>query len=184
MDCFSVIEYSTWCMEPADQPLSGLHSNQEMIRDFYTAFQAREAQFMQQCYHSEASFYDPVFQSLKSNEVKAMWEMLIKSATDLTIAVSEIKATEHQVTCRWDAYYTFSKTGRKVHNIIQASFQFKDGKIVHHHDSFNFWRWSRQALGLIGLLLGWSSFVQNKVRTQAKKGLQKFMEQNNRQYNI
>ncbi|HND34234.1 MAG TPA: nuclear transport factor 2 family protein, partial [Myxococcota bacterium] len=64
-----------------------------------------------------------------------------------------------------------SATGRKVHNIIDAEFEFKDGKILRHRDTFDFWAWSRQALGPAGWVAGWSSVLQNKVRAQAAKGL-------------
>ena len=42
------------------------------------------------------------------------------------------------------------------------------------HDSFDLWRWSRQALGTKGLLLGWTPLVRNAVRAQALKGLRAF----------
>ncbi len=59
-------------------------------------------------------------------------------------------------------------------NRIDATFAFRDGLIVRHQDHFDFARWARQALGLPGLLLGWSSFLQNKVRAQAAAGLASF----------
>ena len=63
----------------------------------------------------------------------------------------------------------------KVHNIIGATFEFKDGLIYRHHDKFDFWHWSKPALGLPGALLGWTSFLQNKVKKGAMDGLQQFM---------
>ncbi|MEP7356378.1 MAG: nuclear transport factor 2 family protein, partial [Anaerolineales bacterium] len=71
--------------------------------------------------------------------------------------------------------YTFS-TGRKVLNIIDAEFQFQAGRIVAHRDRFSFWRWSRQALGPTGLLLGWTPLVHNKVRAIARARLDKFIQ--------
>ncbi|MNF00224.1 hypothetical protein D3C80_1990190 [compost metagenome] len=59
-------------------------------------------------------------------------------------------------------------------NDIQARFLFRDGKICEHHDHFDLWRWSRQALGAKGLLLGWAPLVQGKVHQQALKGLRAF----------
>jgi hypothetical protein len=67
-------------------------------------------------------------------------------------------------------------TGRRVHNKIDATFQFQDGKIIRHHDRFNFWKWSFMALGPVGLFLGWSPFIKNKVRKQAAKNLEKFIK--------
>lgn len=44
-----------------------------------------------------------------------------------------------------------------------------------HYDHLDFWRWSRQALGTPGLLLGWTPFLKAKVRTQAGANLQKIL---------
>jgi ketosteroid isomerase-like protein len=151
-------------------------TNDQLIRDFYAAFDRGDYAFMQYAYHPDATFYDPVFQDLDAREVKAMWQMLLTASSDLKVISSEVSSAETSGSCRWDAWYTFSRTGRKVHNIIQAKFQFKDGKIFRHEDQFDLWRWSRQALGFSGLLLGWSSVIRNKVRGTAKSALQKFLQ--------
>ncbi len=148
-----------------------MDAQQELISRFYSAFAARDYQTMNACYHREAEFYDPVFRKLKNNEVRAMWHMLTSNATDLKITFSEITPTS----CRWDAWYAFSRTGRKVHNIIQARFEFKDGLILSHTDTFDLWRWSRMALGWSGLLLGWSGYLKHKIHQTAYKSLIKFM---------
>ncbi|MCB0245996.1 MAG: nuclear transport factor 2 family protein, partial [Anaerolineae bacterium] len=62
------------------------------------------------------------------------------------------------------------------HNRIDASFRFQDGKIIQHRDSFSFWRWSSMALGPVGMLLGWSPLVKNKVRRQAAHNLERFIQ--------
>ncbi|HYF70356.1 MAG TPA: nuclear transport factor 2 family protein [Ohtaekwangia sp.] len=150
----------------------------ELIDQFYTAFQQKDYRGMQKLYHVDAVFRDPVFQRLTSEEVKAMWEMLLTQARDLDVSYQSVTANDHRGNCHWKAKYKFSKTGRPVHNIIEASFQFKDGLIYRHHDAFDLWRWSRQALGLSGLLLGWSPLVQNKIRRTARTSLDKFMAKN------
>lgn len=152
-----------------------MNSHEALITTFYSAFQRGDYAAMQACYHGDAEFSDPVFQSLNSREVKAMWQMLLTSAKDLRVTFSDVKANDNEGSCRWEAWYTFSRTGRLVHNIIEARFRFKDGKFVQHHDSFDLWKWSRQALGTSGLLLGWSPLVKNKVRATASKSLAKFI---------
>lgn len=152
-----------------------MHPNAALIQQFYTAFAAKDYRVMQQAYHADAMFSDPVFQKLSSEEVKAMWQMLITSAKDLELSCSDISADEKQGRCVWQAWYTFTATGRKVHNIIYASFEFKEGKIFRHNDHFDLWRWSRMALGMPGVLLGWSALIRNKVRKTARKRLEKFM---------
>jgi hypothetical protein len=80
-----------------------------------------------------------------------------------------------QVTDRsahWEPHYRFSATGRIVHNVIDAEFVFDaQGLIAEHRDRFDFWRWSRQALGPVGTLLGWTPMLRNKVRQQAGANL-------------
>jgi ketosteroid isomerase-like protein len=152
-----------------------MNTNEKLIHQFYTAFQHKDYVTMQELYHPKASFSDPVFHNLRSPEVKAMWEMLITSGKDLRVTFGQVSANETTGTCRWEAWYTFSRTGRNVHNIISASFEFQDGKILRHEDTFDFWRWSRQALGISGLLLGWTSVIRSKVSEMARISLRKFM---------
>ena len=104
-----------------------------------------------------------------------MWKMLTSRAADLAVEVSDVRADDRVGSAHWEARYTFSATGRHVHNVIEASFELRDGLISRHTDTFDFWRWSRQALGPAGYLLGWSSVIRNKVRGTAARGLDAFM---------
>jgi ketosteroid isomerase-like protein len=154
-----------------------MDQNREVITKFYQAFQQREWKTMQDCYHPDARFSDPAFPDLNSVEVKAMWRMLCENAQNFSLQFSEVNTNGNKGSCRWDARYTFSRSGRNVHNIIHAHFDFKAGLILHHTDAFNFWRWSRMALGLPGLFLGWSPFLRGKVQATARKSLLRFMSE-------
>jgi hypothetical protein len=156
-----------------------MHSNEKVIETFYSAFQKRNAEGMNSCYDPEAKFSDPVFQDLNGKQVTAMWRMLCERGKDLTIEFSSVEADERTGKAHWEATYTFSGTGRRVHNKIDAAFEFKNGKIVRHQDSFDLWKWTGMALGLKGWLLGWTPLVKNAVRKQANKSLEKFIEHGN-----
>lgn len=149
--------------------------NSQLIENFYTAFQNKDWKGMQACYHSEIQFSDPVFPNLKGKKAKAMWHMLLAASTDLDITFSDVQASHETGKAKWEARYSFSRTGRKVHNIIEAEFQFKDTLIIHHNDTFDLWKWSKMALGTSGLLLGWSSFMKRKIRQMASKSLDHFV---------
>lgn len=155
-----------------------MHPNAALIQRFYTAFQAGDAAGMRACYHPEIIFTDPAFGTLYEDEAGAMWAMLLSRAKDLRVTAGDIAADRQQGRAHWEARYTFGQTGRPVHNIIEATFEFRDGLIVRHRDDFDFWRWARQALGPVGLLLGWAPMVQARVRAQARAGLAAFMEKN------
>lgn len=149
------------------------HPNAQLVTRFYDAFAQRDWASMASCYHPEVHFTDPVFE-LHGPRAALMWRMLCTQAQGLRLSHSGVRADDAQGGAHWEAHYDFSKTGRPVHNVIEARFEFRDGLIHRHADSFDFWRWSRQALGLPGWLLGWSGSLQGKVRAQAAKGLDVF----------
>jgi ketosteroid isomerase-like protein len=152
-----------------------MHPHEKLIRDFYAAFAARDAKGMAACYHPDIFFSDPAFPNLRGAEASAMWAMLVSRGKDLQIILVEATADTEGGRARWDAIYTFSQTGRKVHNKISATFAFKDGKIVRHLDRFDFWAWAKQALGPPGLLLGWFGPFKSAVRKKADKSLRAYM---------
>jgi ketosteroid isomerase-like protein len=154
-----------------------MNANEQVISSFYSAFQERDHKKMNECYSDDVVFFDPVFGLLQAQQVKKMWEMLCKNAKDLAVVHGNIKDLgDDYYTCDWTATYTFSKTGRKVVNNIKAYMRFYDGKIIEHSDGFSVHKWSKQALGLPGLLFGWNSFFQRKIKNRAHKSLIRFME--------
>jgi len=151
-------------------------TNTELIEKFYTAFANADAETMVSCYTDDIAFEDPAFGPLQGEDAKNMWRMLVNPG--LALVFSKVWAQERDGRqlggAHWDATYIFSKTGRKVVNRIDASFEFRNGLICRHRDHFSFWKWSSQALGLPGQLLGWTPFLQHKVRQQALDRLRKF----------
>lgn len=153
-----------------------MHPNARLIDGFYQAFSRRDYAAMYACYHPDATFSDPAF-SLAGWKIGAMWRMLCTRGKDLLLHYDGIIADDHRGSARWSASYTFSATGRKVHNIISAQFTFRDAKIMEHRDSFSLYRWSRMALGPKGVLLGWLPPVQHAIRSQAAQSLEAFIAQ-------
>ncbi|WP_113651174.1 nuclear transport factor 2 family protein [Pedobacter namyangjuensis] len=152
-----------------------MNANEQLIKHLYTCFKNKDFKGMQACYADNAVFNDAVFKNLNAEQVKAMWEMLITKGKDMRLEFSHIKADEKTGSAHWDAYYTFSSTGNKVVNRIDATFEFENGKIVKHTDYFNFYTWAKQALGISGLLLGWTSFLKKKIQNTALTNLNHFM---------
>ena len=151
-----------------------MHPNAELITGFYTALSKRDGAAMAACYAPDATFSDAVFQGLKNGDPGKMWRMLTSRGKDMTVVFDGIEANDTSGKAHWVATYTFSATGRRVVNDIQATFSFENGKIKTHQDSFDLHQWMGQALGLKGLLLGWLPPVQAKLRATARKGLEAF----------
>ena len=148
-----------------------MNANAATITRFYEAFQRRDAAAMAACYAPDVQFSDPVFPDLRGPQASLMWKMLCERGKDLRLEFRDVRADDATGSAHWEAWYTFSTTGRKVHNVIEASFAFRDGRIARHADRFDLYRWSRQALGPAGALLGWTPLLRNKVRAMAAKGL-------------
>jgi ketosteroid isomerase-like protein len=153
-----------------------MHPHAALIAGFYTAFQRRDHAAMGICYAPDATFRDPVFQ-LHGWRVPAMWQMLCERATDLQISFANVRADDASGAAEWEARYTFSTTGRPVYNRIRATFQFRGERIIAHQDRFSLWRWSAQALGARGQLLGWVPPVRRVIRRQAAKALEVFIRE-------
>ncbi|MEO0556987.1 MAG: nuclear transport factor 2 family protein [Bacteroidota bacterium] len=151
------------------------HPHADLITRFYEAFAQRDAKAMRACYHPEVHFQDEAF-DLRGARAGAMWHMLCHRGKDLELTFSNVQANDTSGSAHWAADYTFSQTGRKVHNEIDAAFTFRDGLLYTHRDRFDFRRWSRQALGAPGLLLGWTPWLKAKVAAEAAKSLDAYVK--------
>ena len=157
-----------------------METNKGLIRKFYDAFAAGDKKIMIDCYHNDIVFEDPGFGVLRGTRANAMWEMLLDRSNEGTIITySDVQADEKNGSANWVAQYTYGPKNRKVVNRISATFEFKDGLIIKHTDVFNLWKWSSQALGLPGYLLGWSPFMKNKMHSMTDKMLTAYMENKN-----
>lgn len=155
--------------------------SRELITRFYAAFDLLDGESMQACYAPDAHFQDEVFTLDGAERIGGMWRMLCdatraKGMDAWKLEYSGIEADATRGRAHWDAHYRFSATGRLVLNRIDGAFTFNpQGLIVTHRDRFDFWAWSRQALGTPGLLLGWTPLLRNKVRATAAANLQKYL---------
>ncbi len=155
-----------------------MNNNEQLIETFYKAFAKLDFETMQNCYSADPIFNDAVFGVIEGNAVKSMWEMLCKNAKDFSLSYNDIECDGEYGTCKWTATYTFSKTGKKVENNVKAHMRIENGKITEHTDEFNIYKWSRQALGFHGIVLGWSGYLKSKIRNEARAKLNKFMDEN------
>lgn len=146
------------------------------VARLYAAFAQLDADAMAACYAIDATFDDEAFSLQGRAQVSAMWSMLCEAVKTQGRDVWKLEVSQiTERSAHWEPTYRFSATGRRVHNVIDAEFGFDSaGLITRHRDRFDFWRWSRQALGTPGWLLGWSPFLRNKVRAQAAKNLARF----------
>lgn len=158
-----------------------MNSNEETLSRFYSAFAALDADTMAACYAADATFDDPAFSLKGKRDIAGMWHMLCaatlaKNREKWRLEFGDVRADQRSGHVHWEAHYRFSVSNRPVHNIIEADFTFTpEGLIASHTDRFDFWRWSRQALGMGGWVLGWAPFFQKQVRLQTHAALLKHL---------
>ena len=159
------------CPMPEDSP-----SNEALVKKLYEGLKNLDSHQMNSCYHSQATFEDPVFGKLDAKETKAMWQMLCSRAKDFSLEIDKIECDSEKGKGSLVAKYTFSPTGRRVENHIESEFTFKNGKILEQRDHFSLWKWTRQAVGVSGWLFGWLPNFRSKKKKKVKRGLHQFMD--------
>ena len=139
--------------------------NKELLQKFYNSFSEGNAKGMIDCYHEDITFHDPAFGTLRGKRAKAMWEMLLsKKDSKASLAYKILEVNDKHAKVNWTAHYKYGPKKRKVVNNVTANFEFKEAKILKHTDDFNLWAWSKQALGISGYLLGWSSYMRDQIQ--------------------
>ena len=156
-------------------------ANLRTIEQLYAAFERCDGDAMQAFYAPQATFDDAVFSLHGAHEIGGMWRMLCRSARKRSRDAWQLAAGGFEVEgergrAHWEATYLYGSADRRVHNSVDAEFEFgADGFILRHHDHFDFRPWAHQALGWPGQLLGWSPLLQRFVRRQAADKLARFL---------
>lgn len=151
-------------------------AHEAVIERLYAALGAGDGDAMAACYTDDATFEDPAFGRLENGRPQAMWRMLTSRGGDVDVTLVDRKASPGgTATAHWLADYTFTDTGRQVHNDVHASFVFRDGLIAAQRDTFDLRAWGAQALGPIPGLLGYTPLLGLIVRHRAGGTLAAFM---------
>lgn len=99
-----------------------------------------------------------------------------KADSQMTIEFSHVMADDTTGSASWTADYVYGPDKRPVTNHVQAKFKFQDGKIIEHRDHFGLWKWSRQALGAAGMILGWTPMMKSKIQSITNARLDQFTQ--------
>ena len=143
------------------------------IEALYSALDRHDGEAAAACYTDDAVFEDPAFGRLEGGAVKNMWRMLAERSADLAVKLGDhgVAADGRTGWAHWSATYTFTDTGRKVQNEIDARYTFRDGLIAEQVDIFPLRRWGAQALGAKGAVLGLTPLLSRGVQKQARSNL-------------
>lgn len=124
-----------------------IHPNAGLPTTFLSAFGAHDHETMAKFCADDETLGDPLFTELDANGVRAMWRMFCTSDNNIEVSFNHVQADDASGSARWETICVFPKARTTVHNKIGVSFSFRDGLNVRHRDHFDFYRWSRMALG-------------------------------------
>ena len=153
----------------------------DTLQTFYHAFLALDARKMSACYAADARFADPLMRVEGRDGIGSMWQMLCDAIVsngraDWRLLVGELQIEGERGHVHWEPKYRFGSDDQRVHNLIDSSFTFNEqGLIASQHDRYDLWRWSRQALGTRGTLLGWMPWFRARLRERAARHLEAWM---------
>jgi hypothetical protein len=119
---------------------------------------------MADCYAPAASFRDIAFDLHGKPQIHGMWQMIC-DCSDIRATFDVVHADDREGRVALVDHYTFSDTGFKVRNVIDARFRFDHGLIVQHLDSCDAKAWAAMAFhgGVRGFLAGRSRFVRSRA---------------------
>ncbi|KAG8793616.1 hypothetical protein FRC16_010881 [Serendipita sp. 398] len=155
-------------------------SGEQLVEKYLAAYKAYDLAAMDACTDPEFTFSDPAFPSLNSKQAKGMFSMFVnnREKNKMELEYKDIKKGINDLT--YTATYTvrYIFTGRPVTNVIQSTFTISptSNLLLSQVDAFPFYTWAKQALGLPGLLLGWTGYLQSQVQHNAGQSLEKYMK--------
>ncbi len=143
---------------------------EETVRKVYESIQRHDAASAAECYREDASYRDLAFDLKGKPLIAAMWRLVCSS--DVKVTYRDIRTEGSEVKGHWEFDYKYHRVN-PVHNEMDSTFVFRDGKILVHHDEASRFDWAKQALGKpTGALVTVFPFI---LRLMAKKELDKFM---------
>lgn len=144
-----------------------------LINAFHDALGEADLAAMERCYHPQVSFGDPIFQEVEGRDrVMRMWRLQLGLRDRPRSGYRDVTADDFTATAHSTTRYVFNHTGREVAVETDSLFRFEDELIVRHHDTFDFRRWSKMALGRPhGVLFGWTPTWRKTIRDRATQRL-------------
>lgn len=144
----------------------------QVTEHFFGALQRHDVDALVRFYAHEAEFFHPLLGRLTQLQVSAAWRRFVQLTPDLSVRFRIEQVGPGAAEASWTQSYLFHLTGRRVS--VSGTSQFLLGRqggrlqIIKQIDQCDRRQWSRQALGMKGLLLsfvpGWRTFVENELR--------------------
>jgi len=150
-----------------------MHPNALLLQRLFSSLDQKDATAMTACYHADATFQDIAFRLRGKPEISDMWRMICTGDIHTTFEIIHADGQTGRV--RVVDEYTFSETGRRVRNVIDSRFTFRDHLVVEQRDDCDPREWAAMAMGGVkGFLAG---HIAPLRRFKARRKLQTFVAQ-------
>lgn len=159
-----------------------MHPNEQLLTNLFQCLNAHNASGIAACYREDATFQDIAFRLRNKKQIHAMWDMICspnkKGLSDIKATVQELTANDSTAHAVVIEDYTYRDNGRKVHNKITSTFEFRDGRILKQEDRCDPVSWANQAIGGVkGFIAGHIEFARrliamNKLKTERPRAFQ------------
>jgi len=150
-----------------------MHPNALLLQRLFSSLDRKDDKAMAACYHTEATFQDIAFALRGKAEIADMWRMIC--AGDIRTTFEILQADDATGRVKVIDEYTFSETGRRVKNVIDSRFTFRDHLIVEQRDDCDPREWAAMAMGgAKGFLAG---HIAPLRRLMARRKLKTFVAQ-------
>jgi hypothetical protein len=148
-----------------------MHPHETLLRRLFDRLAARDAEGADSCYHAEVFLTNPLFARLRGADALRLWRLVFEEASDWRLEARAISADEDGGRAEWSATYTLG--GRRFATEGRSLFAFREGLVCRHYDAFSLWRWIAQAIGPMGVALGWFGPVRWAVRQRLARRLER-----------
>jgi ketosteroid isomerase-like protein len=145
--------------------------DEETVQRVYESIKRGDAATAAECYCDDAAYEDLAFELKGKPEIAAMWRLVCSRG--VKVEYRDIRTEGHEIKGHWVFDYKFRGTN-PVHNEMDSTFVFRDGKILVHHDHASRWTWAKQALGVPeGALV---TILPSILRREAREELDTFIK--------
>jgi ketosteroid isomerase-like protein len=145
-----------------------VRANWTLVEQHYKAIQAKDADAILAVYAADCRIDHPLIGRMSKDEFSKAVQAFIRQTPDYELEFQISHAGAQRVDAEWALTHVFHLTGRTIRLAGATTYFLSANRITRHIDQFDRRAWSRQAMGMTGLVLsfvpGWRSFVERELR--------------------
>jgi hypothetical protein len=142
--------------------------NWTIIDRLFKAFQSKDADAILAAYSAKCQFNHPLIGCMSKDEFSKAVQIFIRETPDYELAFQINHVSAKRVEVEWTMTHIFHLTGRIIKQNGKTTCFLSANSVVRQIDQFDRRIWSRQAMGVTGLVLsfvpGWKSFIERELR--------------------